>query len=48
MVTALHDTSKELTFDEAKHIYRLKGIIVPSVTQVMQGNPFKQFEGSDG
>ena len=36
MVAALPDTSKELTFDEAKHIYRLKGIIVPSVTQVMQ------------
>lgn len=35
MVT-LPDTSKVLTFDEAKHIYRLNGIVVPSVTQVMQ------------
>lgn len=36
MGLVLPDTSKTLTFDDAKHIYRLNGIIVPSVTQVMQ------------
>lgn len=36
MGLVLPDTSKALTFDDAKHIYRLNGIIVPSVTQVMQ------------
>ena len=36
MAVVLPDTSKVLTFDEDKHIYRLNGIIVPSVTQVMK------------
>ena len=36
MAVVLPDTSKELTFDDAKHIYRLNGIIIPSVTQVMK------------
>ena len=26
----------ELTFDPEKHIYRLDGLIIPSVTQVMK------------
>lgn len=36
MVTELPDTSKDLSFDDRRHIYRLNGIVLPSVTQVMK------------
>lgn len=36
MVKELPDNRKVLTFDDKHHIYRLNGIVLPSVTQVMQ------------
>ncbi len=35
-MVVLPDTAKVLTFDDRRHIYRLKGIELPSVTQVMK------------
>lgn len=35
-MVVLPDTTKVLTFDDRRHIYRLKGIELPSVTQVMK------------
>lgn len=35
--------SSELTFDEARHEYRVRGVIVPSVTQVLA--PLSSFDG---
>ena len=35
-MVVLPDTAKALTFDDRRHIYRLKGIELPSVTQVMK------------
>jgi len=49
----------ELTFDEASHIYRLNGDIIPSVSKLMEplkdrcyggsaGSPLRRPDGQDG